>query len=318
MNFDLSSEQQLLKDSVERFVADNYSLEARVKVTDAEPGFSKAHWKSFADLGWLALPFAEADGGFGGGAIETMLLMEAFGKGLVVEPYLASVVLGGGALRRGATKALKDSILPGVIDGTRQLAFGYAEEQARFDLEDVVTSAKPDANGFVLNGTKSVVQNAATADHIVVSARTSGGQVDRDGITLFLVDAKAGRRRARQLPDRRRFARVGSQADERARRPRPRDRRSGQRFRNPAGRRQRRHSGAVGRSRRRDGNPVQRHRRIHRPTPAVRSRAVGVPGAATPDGRDVHGIRAVQIAAVSRDARSERRALPAPSARSMH
>jgi alkylation response protein AidB-like acyl-CoA dehydrogenase len=191
MNFDLSSEQQLLKDSVERFVADNYSLEARIKVTDAEPGFSKDHWKSFADLGWLALPFAEADGGFGGGPIETMLLMEAFGKGLVVEPYLASVVLGGGALRRGASKAVKDSIVPGVIDGTKQLAFGYAEEQARFDLEDVVTTARADTNGFVLNGTKSVVQNAATADYIVVSARTSGGQVDRAGISLFLIDAKA-------------------------------------------------------------------------------------------------------------------------------
>ena len=191
MNFDLSSEQQLLKDSVDRFVADNYSLEARVKVTDAEPGFSKAHWKSFADLGWLALPFAEADGGFGGGPIETMLLMEAFGKGLVVEPYLASVVLGGGALRRGASKAVKDAILPGVVDGTKQLALGYAEEQARFDLEDVVTTARAEANGFVLNGTKSVVQNAATADCIVVSARTSGGQVDRNGISLFLVDAKA-------------------------------------------------------------------------------------------------------------------------------
>jgi alkylation response protein AidB-like acyl-CoA dehydrogenase len=190
MNFDLSSEQQLLKDSVDRFVADNYSLEARVKVTDAEPGFSKAHWKSFADLGWLALPFAEADGGFGGGPIETMLLMEAFGKGLVVEPYLASIVLGGGALRRGASKAVKDAIFPGVMDGTRQLALGYAEEQARFDLEDVVTTARAEANGFVLNGTKSVVQNAATADYIVVSARTSGGQVDRSGISLFLVDAK--------------------------------------------------------------------------------------------------------------------------------
>ncbi len=191
MNFDLSSEQQLLKDSVDRFVADNYSLEARVKVTDAEPGFSKANWKSFADLGWLALPFAEADGGFGGGPIETMLLMEAFGKGLVVEPYLASIVLGGGALRRGASKAVKDAILGGVMDGTKQLAFGYAEEQARFDLEDVVTTARAEANGFVLNGTKSVVQNAATADFIVVSARSSGGQVDRSGISLFLVDAKA-------------------------------------------------------------------------------------------------------------------------------
>jgi len=191
MNFDLTSEQQLLKDSVERFVADNYSLEARVKVTDAEPGFSKANWQSMAELGWLALPFDEADGGFGGGPIDTMLLMESFGKGLVVEPYLASIVLGGGALRRGGSKTLKTELLAGVIDGSRQLAFGYAEEQARFDLHDVVTSARADGDGYVLNGTKSVVLNAATADHIVISARTSGGQVDTNGISLFVVDAKA-------------------------------------------------------------------------------------------------------------------------------
>jgi alkylation response protein AidB-like acyl-CoA dehydrogenase len=191
MNFDLTPEQQLLKDSVERFVADTYSLESRIKLTDAEPGFSKANWQSMAELGWLALPFDDADGGFGGGPIETMLLMETFGKGLVVEPYLASIVLGGGALRRGGSKALKHELLPGVIDGSRQLAFGYAEEQARFDLDDVVTSARADGDGFVLNGTKSVVVNAATADHIVISARTSGGQVDKHGISLFLVDAKA-------------------------------------------------------------------------------------------------------------------------------
>jgi alkylation response protein AidB-like acyl-CoA dehydrogenase len=191
MNFDLTEEQQLLQDSVERFVADNYSLEARIKLVDAEPGFSREHWQSMAELGWLALPFAEEDGGFGGGPIETMLLLETFGKGLVVEPYLASIVLGGGALKRGGSKALKAELLPGVIDGSRQLAFGYAEEQARFDLDDVVTTARADGDGFVLNGTKSMVLNAATATHIVVSARTSGGQVDKHGISLFLIDAKA-------------------------------------------------------------------------------------------------------------------------------
>jgi hypothetical protein len=191
MNFDLSQEQQLLKDSVERFVADNYSLEARVALTDAEPGWSRAHWKTMAELGWLALPFDESDGGFHGGPVETMLLMEAFGKGLVVEPYLASIVLGGGAVRRGATKAVKDRVLAGVMDGSKQLAFGYAEEQARFDLDDIVTTARADGGQFVLNGVKSLVLNAATADHIVVTARTSGGQVDRNGISLFLVDAKA-------------------------------------------------------------------------------------------------------------------------------
>ena len=311
MNFDLSSEQQLLKDSVERFVADNYSLEARVKVTDAEPGFSKDHWKSFADLGWLALPFAEADGGFGGGPIETMLLMEAFGKGLVVEPYLASVVLGGGALRRGASKAVKDAILPGVIDGTQTARVRLCRRTGALRPRRRRHDARAQtANGFVLNGTKSVVQNAATADHIVVSARTSGGQVDRNGISLFLVDAKADGVERDNYPtvDGLRASEV-KLTNVRVDRDRA-DRRSRQGLRNSRSGRQRRHSGAVGRSRRRDGSPVQRHRRIHRAAPAVRSRAVGVPGAAAPHGRDVHGIRAVQIAAVSRDARSERRALP--------
>ncbi len=187
MNFNYTD----LSDSVERFVAENYDLEARKKIVDGEPGFSREHWRSMAELGWLALPFAEADGGFGGTQVETMILMESFGKGLVVEPYVASIVLGGGALRRGGSKALKEKLMPGVIDGSVQLAFAYAEEQARFDLEDVVTAAKADGDGFVINGAKSVVQNAATATHIVVSARTSGGQVDTNGITLFLVDAKA-------------------------------------------------------------------------------------------------------------------------------
>jgi hypothetical protein len=191
MNFNLSEEQQLLKDSVERFVADNYDLEKRKQLVDGEPGFSRDNWKAMAELGWLGLPFAEADGGFGGGPVETMLIMESFGKGLVVEPFFASVVLGGGALKRGGSKALKEKILPRVIDGSRQLTLAYAEVQARFDLEDVVTAAKADGSDFVINGTKSMVPNATTATDIVVVARTSGGQTDTNGITLFLVDAKS-------------------------------------------------------------------------------------------------------------------------------
>jgi hypothetical protein len=191
MNFDLSPEQQLLKDSVERFVADNYGLEKRRQLVDGEPGFSRENWHSMAQLGWLGLPFAESDGGFGGSVVDTMLLMESFGKGLVVEPYFASIVLGGGALRRGGSKALKEAILPGVIDGTRQLTLAHAEVQSRFDLEDVATSAKADGSRFVVSGTKSLVPNAATATDIVVAARTSGGQTDHNGITLFLVDAKS-------------------------------------------------------------------------------------------------------------------------------
>ncbi len=191
MNFNYSEEQQLLKDSVERFVADNYGLEARIKLADAEPGFSRDHWKSMAQLGWLALPFTEADGGFGGTQVETMVLMESFGKGLVLEPYLASIVMGGGALKRGGSVKQKAALLPGVIDGSVQLALAYAEQQARFDLEDVVTTARSEGDGYIVNGTKSVVQNGATANYFIVSTRTGGGQVDTSGITLLLIDAKA-------------------------------------------------------------------------------------------------------------------------------
>ena len=191
MNFEFSEEQRMLADSVERFVADHYELENRIASSGSDLGFSADHWKTIAELGWLALPFAEGDGGFGGSQIETMILFEAFGRGLVLEPYFASIVLGGGALKRGAAKGMRETILPGVIDGSLQLTLAYAEEQSRFDLNDVVTSARADGSNFVLNGTKSVVANAASADHIVVSTRTSGGQFDTSGITLFLVAADA-------------------------------------------------------------------------------------------------------------------------------
>jgi alkylation response protein AidB-like acyl-CoA dehydrogenase len=191
MNFDYSEEQALLKDSVERFVRDNYNLEARIAVVKSKDGFSQDNWKAMAELGWMALPFGEEDGGFGGNQIDTMIVMEEFGKGLVVEPFFASIVLGGGALKRGASSALKEKLLPGIIEGSSQLAFANVEEQARFNLEDVATSARAEGDEFVLNGTKSFVLNAATASHIVVVARTSGERTDRDGITLFLVDAKS-------------------------------------------------------------------------------------------------------------------------------
>jgi alkylation response protein AidB-like acyl-CoA dehydrogenase len=191
MNFEFSEEQRMLADSVERFVADHYELEKRIASSGSDLGFSADHWNTIAELGWLALPFDEADGGFGGSQIETMILFESFGKGLVLEPYFASILLGGGALKRGAPNAMRDAILPGVIDGSVQLALAYAEEQARFDLNDVVTSARTAGSNFVLNGTKSMVMNGASADHLVVSTRTSGGQFDTRGITLFLVPANA-------------------------------------------------------------------------------------------------------------------------------
>ena len=191
MNFELTEEQRMIQESVERFVNENYDLDSRVALSGKDPGFSTDYWQTMAELGWLGLPFSEEDGGFGGNQIDVLVVMEQFGRGLVLEPYLASVVMGGGAVKIGGSEALKQEILPGVIDGTRQLAFAYAEQQSRFDLDDVVTSAKKDGENFVLNGQKSMVLNAETASQIVVSARTSGGQMDQNGITLFLIDADA-------------------------------------------------------------------------------------------------------------------------------
>jgi hypothetical protein len=200
MNFELSEEQKLVQESVARFVQDNYTLERRTEIAGREPGFSPEHWQTMAELGWLALPFDEADGGFGGNQIDVMVVMEQFGKGLVLEPYLASIVMGGGAMKRGASAALKEAILPGVMDGSRQLALAYAERQARFDLHDVTTTARPDGDEFVINGTKSMVLHGATASQVVVSARTSGGQMDENGISLFLVDIDADGVRCEGFP----------------------------------------------------------------------------------------------------------------------
>jgi len=191
VNFELSDEQKLLQDSVARFVQDNYDLEKRTKLVATKQGFSDDHWKTMAELGWLSLPFAEAQGGFGGNQIDTMVVMEQLGKGLVLEPFFASVVLGAAVLKRAADDAQLSTLAPGVIDGSSQLTLAYAEEQARFDLHDVVTTARRDGDGFVLNGQKSMVANAATATHLIVSARTSGGQIDEQGISLFLVEAGA-------------------------------------------------------------------------------------------------------------------------------
>ena len=189
MNFDLTAEQQLLQQTVERFVTDNYDLASRRKLADSPQGYSDDNWSQMAELGWLALPFDEADGGFGGNQIDTMIVMEQFGRGLVVEPFFANIVLGGGMLKRSENQALKSNLLPGIIAGDVQLTLAHAEEQSRFDLDDVVTTAQEDGDHYVLNGKKSMVPNAATATHVIVSARTGGGQRDENGIALFLIDS---------------------------------------------------------------------------------------------------------------------------------
>jgi alkylation response protein AidB-like acyl-CoA dehydrogenase len=189
VNFELTQEQQLIQDSVARFVDDNYPLESRQKLAAGKLGFSETHWTTMAELGWLGLTVPESDGGFGGNQLDTMLVMEQFGKGLVLEPFLASAVLATRALTRGASAALKAEILPAVIAGERQLALAYAEEQAGFDLHDIVSHARTEADGFIISGRKSMVSHGATAQQIIVSARTSGGQTDTHGISLFVIDA---------------------------------------------------------------------------------------------------------------------------------
>ncbi|GAB3281605.1 acyl-CoA dehydrogenase family protein [Parahaliea aestuarii] len=191
MNFDFTEEQSMLRDSVARYVQDSYDIETRRTIADSESGMSAAQWQTFAELGWLSVPFAEEHGGFGGGPVDTMLLMEEFGKGLVLEPYLATVLLFGGLLQRSGSDALAAEYLPKVIEGSCQGAFAYLERQSRFALNDVKTSATRDGESYRLSGEKVVVFNGANADALIVSARTSGEQYDADGISLFLVPANA-------------------------------------------------------------------------------------------------------------------------------
>ena len=191
MDFSFSEEQTMLQDSVQRFIRDNYSFEARQKLVKSETGFSQDNWSTFAELGWLALPFAEEVGGFGGTQVETMILMEEFGKGLVLEPYVSCILMAGTAIARGGSAAHKEGVLAELMAGTKLAALAYVEPQARFNLADVTTTATPGSDGYVINGAKGVVSGAPSADLLVVPARTSGEQRSRDGITLFLVDATA-------------------------------------------------------------------------------------------------------------------------------
>jgi pimeloyl-CoA dehydrogenase small subunit len=191
MDFDLSEEQRLLKDSVDGLLNSSYDFESRKKYGKEKGGWSKSVWAKLAEQGLLGLPFSEDDGGFGAGAVETMIVMEALGKALLLEPYLATVVLGGGFIRRGGSAAQKQVYIPGIIDGSTTLAFAQLEKNSRYDLNDVATSAKKKGDGWVIDGEKFVVLNGENADTLVVTARTKGGQRDTAGIGVFLVPGNA-------------------------------------------------------------------------------------------------------------------------------
>jgi pimeloyl-CoA dehydrogenase small subunit len=191
MDFELTEEQQLLRHSCERYFADHYQFESRQRYAHEPRGWSLIVWKQYADLGLLGLPFAEDYGGSAGGPVETMIVMEQIGRALVLEPYLATVVLGGGFIRVGGNDAMQSENIPKIAAGELSLAFAHAERQARYDLADVATTARRDGKGFVLDGAKTLVLHGDTAEKFVVSARLSGTQTDRDGLALFLIDATA-------------------------------------------------------------------------------------------------------------------------------
>jgi pimeloyl-CoA dehydrogenase small subunit len=191
MDFDLSEEQRLLKESVDGLLTDAYDFDQRKKYMAEKGGWSKTLWGKLAEQGLLGLPFSEADGGFGAGGVETMIVMEALGKALVLEPYLATVILGGGFLRHGGSAEQKAANIPGIIDGSKTFAFAQLEKNSRYDLQDVSTTAKKKGAGWVIDGEKFVVLNGETADVLVVTARTKGGQRDSSGIGVFLVPGNA-------------------------------------------------------------------------------------------------------------------------------
>jgi len=191
MDFTFNEEQSLIQDQVDQFVQKEYDWETRQALSNSDLGFGEDNWKKFADLGWLGICVSEDSGGFGGSSIESMLIMEAFGKGLVVEPFLETVIMSGGLIDDHGSDEQKSSVLEPAISGEMHLALAYAEPQSRFNLSDVVTEAKSDGDSFILNGYKSVVMNGPSADKIIISARTSGAQLDESGISLFIIDANS-------------------------------------------------------------------------------------------------------------------------------
>ena len=192
MDFELSPEQELLRDNVARLMKDRYEFEARKTYQASPQGWSKALWRDYAEMGLLGAPFPEADGGFGGGAVETMIVMEQFGKALALEPYLQTVVLCGALLKHGASDKQRAELIGAIAAGDLRLSFAHMEKQSGFDLHDVaLTAVKDGGGGFVLSGEKTLVGQGDSADKLIVSARVKGERRDRDGIALFLVDADA-------------------------------------------------------------------------------------------------------------------------------
>ncbi len=191
MDFNFTEEQEMVRDGLSRLVREQYDWETRRKAVASNDGWRPEIWAQLAELGILGMPFSEADGGFGGGAVDSMIIMQEFGKGLVVEPFLPTVVCAGGFLKHAGTPAQKEEHIGGIVAGSRVFAFAYAEPRGRYDYADLETTAKKDGSGYVLNGHKAVVIGAPWASHLIVTARTSGERRDRAGVSVFVVDKSA-------------------------------------------------------------------------------------------------------------------------------
>ncbi|MGO9933570.1 MAG: acyl-CoA dehydrogenase family protein [Steroidobacteraceae bacterium] len=192
MEFDYTEEQLALQDTLQRFISRDYDFDKRKAILKSEPGFSAAAWKQYAELGLLSLPLPEDFGGLGGNAVDVMLVMEQFGSGLLMEPYLSSVVLCGGLLRDAASKELKEKLLPLIGAGTAKVALACYEAAGRYDLSHVACTAVEKGGRWHLSGRKTVVLDGPSADYFLVTARSAGKVADAAGVSLFLVarDAK--------------------------------------------------------------------------------------------------------------------------------
>jgi len=200
MDFNFTDEQSMLRDTVASYLADHYSFDQRRAALSKEPGWSPKIWKAFAEeLGILGAPFSEELGGLGGGPVENMIVMEQFGKALVVEPYLGTVVIGGGFLKHSGHPGA-EALIAQIIAGEAIFAFAYAEPQGRYNLADLKTTAKKEGGSWVLNGHKAVVIGAPYATHLIVTARTGGGQRDQQGVSVFIVEKGAAGVSTRDYP----------------------------------------------------------------------------------------------------------------------
>ena len=191
MDIQFTEEQELLRSSVQRLLRDQYDFEARRKVVASEEGFSRKHWEAFAELGLFAASFSEDVGGLGGGPLSTMIIMQEFGRHLVVEPFVETVVLAGSLLEQIGAVEQKQAFIPDIIAGMKTWALAWTEKGSRFDLANVATSARREGKDYILSGEKAAVISAPWTDYLIVSARTSGDRHDRGGVSLFVVDRRA-------------------------------------------------------------------------------------------------------------------------------